>query len=92
MSEHAGQPLTALDRIGLAFTAIDAARMYGFSTDAAMGAAAEHLADLDRNDLLTVASLLAALIAVDLKPASFADMDVWREAYGYLLARSEREP
>lgn len=85
------EPLTTLDRLAAVFAAVDAARAYGFSTSAAMSAAAEQLADLDHGDLVTVAAVLAALIATDLKPTGFADMDYWRQAYGFLLAYRERE-
>lgn len=84
------KPLTALDKIARVFATIDAARAYGFSTDAAMSAASEHLADLDRNDLLAVASLLAALVATDLRPAGSVSMDWWTAGYAYLLACRER--
>lgn len=85
------EPLSALDRIAEVFATIDSARAYGFSMPAAMDAATEHLAGLDRNDLLAVASTLAALIAVDLEPAGSVSMDWWAEAYAYLLACRERE-
>jgi uncharacterized membrane protein YtjA (UPF0391 family) len=83
------QQLTPLDQFARVFDAINIARQYGFSSTAATAAAAEVLFDLNRDQLLLVASVLAGLIGAELQPTGGLGMDWWTEAYSFLIACSE---
>jgi hypothetical protein len=82
-----------LDELAVAFRALDAAREYGYSIEAAANAAGEQLATLDHSGALAIAALLAALVAVDLRPAeSSDDLERWTQRYTFLLAFHRDRP
>lgn len=70
-----------LDRLAMAFAALNEAVGYAYSEAAAMSAAWRVLEPLDRDDLLAVASVLAGFTAVKLQPRDslLGDIGQWSE-------------
>lgn len=81
----------SLDRMAATFSAIGAAVDYGYSSDAALNAAAANLGGLDRAELLAVAAMLASLVATDLQPRIGREaISAWAGRHEFLLAMMDR--
>lgn len=87
MTEPAGGTLDSLTTL---FEAVGAARAYSYGIQPAASAAGEVLAGLDHSDVMVVASLLAALVAIDLRPRDPEPLDRWCGRYQFHLACRER--
>lgn len=83
-----------LDRLAMAFAALNEAIGYAYSEHAAMVAAERVLKLLDRDDLLAVASILAGFTAVKLQPREsvLGDIGQWSELHTLTLAMRGRRP
>lgn len=75
---------TVLGVLGDALATLEEAQLYGFSTEAALNAALDHLELADRDEAVLIAGLLAAWIVVDLRPGGFGLGDFLEHATAHV--------
>lgn len=60
-----------------ALAAVEEALAHGYSAQAAMLAAVDHLQSADRNEAVAIAGLLAAWVATEMRPTMSTDLVEW---------------
>ena len=69
-----------------ALEAVGEARTYGYETSASFAAALDLLRCVDEGDARVIAAMLAALIAMDLRPRTGEELQVWADQWSEAIA------